>query len=144
MSEEDRWPQDNDVKFCNTGFQDFSPFSCFFCAFLLCQRAKDIDWSSLKNLAKLGSGTFGVVYMMQDANKNKYAMKVLNKKRVKEMKQEKRVSTEKKLLASMRSPFICKLFGINQDSDGFYLLMELVSGGELRRLIHPEGTSPLF
>ena len=55
------------------------------------------------------------------------------------MRQEKRLVIEKKILASMKSPFICKLFSCNQDPDAYYLLMELVSGGELRKIIHPEG-----
>jgi tRNA A-37 threonylcarbamoyl transferase component Bud32 len=98
---------------------------------------EEVDWASLRNLGKLGAGTFGTVYMMTDKNNVHYAMKVLDKRRVKEMKQDRRVRTEKQLLLSMSSPFICKCFGVNQDSDGFYFLLELVTGGELKRLIHP-------
>lgn len=96
-----------------------------------------MDWSSLKNLGKLGAGTFGTVYMMEDKNRVHYAMKVLDKRRVKEMKQDRRVRTEKQLLLSMNSAFVCKCYGVNQDTDGFYFLLELVTGGELKRLIHP-------
>ena len=36
-----------------------------------------VDWSALKNLGKIGAGTFGTVLMMQDTRDNEvYAMKV--------------------------------------------------------------------
>lgn len=41
----------------------------------------DIDWGCLKNLGKIGSGTFGTVLMMQDTRTlETYAMKVGGKK----------------------------------------------------------------
>jgi len=99
---------------------------------------KEIDWSALKNLGRIGAGTFGTVLMMQDTrDKSTFAMKVLDRKRVKKMRQEKRLETEKQLLKSIKSPFICKFYGDTEDDSAFYLLLELVQGGELQRLIHP-------
>jgi hypothetical protein len=101
---------------------------------------KEIDWASLKNLGRIGAGTFGTVLMMQDTRDDAtYAMKVLDKKRVKKMRQERRLETEKQLLRTMKSPFICRFFGDIEDDAAFYLLLELVQGGELQRLIHPQG-----
>jgi serine/threonine protein kinase len=75
---------------------------------------------------------------MQDVrNNDAYAMKVLDRKRVKKMHQERRLETEKELLRQMKSPFICRLFADTEDDSAFYLLMEFVNGGELQRLIHP-------
>jgi len=100
---------------------------------------RDIDWSTLKNLGKIGAGTFGTVLMMQDTrDQETYAMKVLDRKRVKKMRQERRLETEKALLRTMHSPFICRMFAETEDESAFYLLLELVQGGELQRLIHPQ------
>ncbi len=57
------------------------------------------------------------------------------------MRQERRLETEKLLLRAMKSPFICRLFADTEDALAYYLLMEMVQGGELQRLIHPQGTS---
>jgi serine/threonine protein kinase/CRP-like cAMP-binding protein len=98
---------------------------------------KEIDWAQLKNLGRIGAGTFGTVLMMQDTrDKTTYAMKVLDRKRVKKMRQERRLETEKQLLRTTKSPFICKYYGDTEDDSAFYILMELVQGGELQRLIH--------
>jgi len=98
----------------------------------------EVDWGALKNLGKIGAGTFGTVLMMQDTRDNSvFAMKVLDRKRVKKMRQERRLETEKQLLRVMRSPFICRLMADTEDESAFYLLMEMVQGGELQRLIHP-------
>lgn len=70
-----------------------------------------------------------------------WQMKVLDRKRVKKMRQERRLETEKQLLLQMNSPFICRLFAETEDDSAFYLLMELVQGGELQRLIHRKGRS---
>lgn len=76
--------------------------------------------------------------MMQDRrNGHTFAMKVLDKRRVRKMRQEKRLETETMLLESFSSPFISRLFAHTEDSAAHYLLLELVQGGELQRLIHP-------
>ena len=92
----------------------------------------------LKSMGRLGAGTFGTVLLMQDRRDDRaYAMKVLDKRRIKRMRQEKRLQTEIRLLESFNSPFISKLFAHTEDAAAFYLLLELVQGGELQRLIHP-------
>jgi serine/threonine protein kinase len=55
------------------------------------------------------------------------------------MKHEKRLEAERSILKNMDSPFICKYYGINEDEESFYMMMEMVQGGELKRLIHPKG-----
>ena len=63
---------------------------------------------------------------------------MLDRQRVRKMRQEKRLETEKELLRQMQSPFICRMLAETEDDSAFYLLLELVQGGELQRLIHPQ------
>jgi serine/threonine protein kinase len=99
-----------------------------------------IEWSELEVGEKLGSGTFGTVYAVVDhVNQRTCAMKVLNKHHVKMKKQEKRVVSETKLLLSLQSSFICACYGANENAEAYFLLMEKLDGGELKRLIYPQG-----
>jgi serine/threonine protein kinase len=85
-----------------------------------------------------------MVYIVKNPlNRETYAMKVLNKQHVKMKKQEKRVISETKLLLSLKSPFICSCYGANDDTHAYYLLMEMLAGGELKRVIHPTGIEKL-
>lgn len=79
--------------------------------------------------------------MIDTRNREMFAMKVLNRKHVQKMRQEQRLETEKALLRQIRSPFICRLYAETEDESSFYLLLELIHGGELKRLIHPQGAS---
>jgi serine/threonine protein kinase len=62
---------------------------------------------------------------------------MLNREKVRKMRQEKRLEVETSLLKSINHPHICRLFDEMQDDNAFYLLLEFVQGGELKRLIHP-------
>ena len=98
---------------------------------------KDIDWRHIRNLGIVGSGTFGTVALALDERTNTtYAMKILDKQKVKSLRQDKRLETEKNLLVQMSSDFICSLYSVHEDSTAHYLLLELVQGGELQKLIH--------
>ena len=55
------------------------------------------------------------------------------------MRQERRLEMEKALLRTMKSPFVCRMIDDTEDEAAFYLLLELVQGGELQSLIHPQG-----
>jgi len=73
-----------------------------------------------------------------------FSTQVLDRQRVKKMRQEKRLETEKALLREMNSPFICRMVADTEDDFAFYLLLELVQGGELQRLIHPQVGGRIF
>ena len=55
---------------------------------------------------------------------------------VKALRQEKRLETERNLLIQLDSDFVCRLYSVHEDSTAYYLLLELVQGGELQKLIH--------
>ncbi|EYB98304.1 hypothetical protein Y032_0132g1705 [Ancylostoma ceylanicum] len=68
---------------------------------------RSVSLNSLQRVATLGVGGFGRVEMVK-ANGKVFALKVMNKKHVVELKQEKHVMSERKILLSSNSPFIVK------------------------------------
>ncbi|KAH8086715.1 cAMP-dependent protein kinase [Aureococcus anophagefferens] len=73
-----------------------------------------------------------------------YALKMLVKKTMVEMKQTHAVLYERKILNQLRHPFILRLHTTYQSRDACYFLLELVQGGELfsRLTTFPDGDFP--
>ena len=80
----------------------------------------------------LGRGGFGLVSMCKRAQSGKlFAMKVMNKKRVKLKKSEALCLNERNLLAAVDSPFVvCLKFAFTTPTD-LYLIVDLMMGGDL-------------
>jgi len=97
-----------------------------------------ITLSSFTLKATLGTGSFGRVRLVQ-YEKEHFAMKMLRKTRVVEMKQENHIKWEQKILSSIRHPFIVNLEATFQDQYFLYLVLELVSGGEFFTLLKRAG-----
>src|SRR5690349_4326074 len=83
----------------------------------------DIDYKKTKITrsmfelrATLGTGSFGRVRLVRyKPSGETFAMKMLRKTRVVEMKQENHIKWEKKILSSIRHPFIVNLEASFQD-----------------------------
>merc|ERR1719359_1715840 len=89
----------------------------------------------------LGTGSFGRVRLCKYNLTGEYfAMKILRKTRVVEMKQENHIKWEKKILTSIRHPFIVNIEASFQDPIFLYLVLELVLGGEFFSLLRKVGT----
>eukprot|EP01083_Nonionella_stella_P101148 286366_1 len=88
--------------------------------------------------ATLGTGSFGRVRLVRYESEY-FAMKMLRKTRVIEMKQENHIKWEYKILSSIRHPFIVNLEATFQDEYFLYLVLELVSGGEFFTLLKRAG-----
>lgn len=74
-----------DLRFGSNNRFAFSNFPFLPFTFRAPQDMRDIDWSCLQNLGKIGSGTFGTVLMMQDSRtKDVYAMKASHQKQKKQ------------------------------------------------------------
>uniref|UniRef100_A0A6B2LAD0 Protein kinase domain-containing protein n=1 Tax=Arcella intermedia TaxID=1963864 RepID=A0A6B2LAD0_9EUKA len=87
----------------------------------------------------LGVGTFGHVHRVRNkVTKAEYAMKVLKKSAVMQLKQVEHLKNEKDILLSTQHPFIIRLYKTYVDSRNIYLLMEL-SGGEFFSLLRSVG-----
>jgi len=80
----------------------------------------------------LGRGGFGLVHGCKHTTTGKlYAMKVMNKRRVKIKKSEELCRNERKVLMLVNSPFITNLsYAFTTDED-LVLLLDLMTGGDL-------------
>jgi len=80
----------------------------------------------------LGEGSFGLVMLVQHKEtKKEYALKGLRKDHLQKEDHLDMVRNERGLLNLMSSDFIVHLEGSYEDSNFYFLLLELASGGEL-------------
>mmetsp|Transcript_5242 Transcript_5242/g.5649 ORF Transcript_5242/g.5649 Transcript_5242/m.5649 type:complete len:388 (+) Transcript_5242:73-1236(+) len=81
----------------------------------------------------LGSGGFGKVWkVMQKKTKRTFAMKELSKARIITKKSVDAVMNERQLLSQLKHPFLVNMIYAFQDRENLYLVMDLLSGGDLR------------
>jgi len=81
----------------------------------------------------IGKGGFGKVWkVMHKKSKNIYAMKEISKVKVLFKKSEISIKNERTLLSKMFHPFIINMHYSFQDEDNLYLVMDYLSGGDLR------------
>ncbi|XP_030347083.1 cGMP-dependent protein kinase 1-like [Strigops habroptila] len=78
----------------------------------------------------LGTGGFGRVELVR-CQEHLFALKRIRKDWVVRTRQQEHVRTERRVLASCRSPFIVGFFGTFRDAQYVYLLLEFCQGGEL-------------
>lgn len=80
----------------------------------------------------LGRGGFGLVTGCTKKNSGKlYAMKIMNKKRIKIKKSEQLTLNECMVLAAVNSPFVVNLKYSFQSKDDVFLILDLMTGGDL-------------
>ena len=95
-------------------------------------------FDELKQLAVLGSGTFGRVTLVQHKkSKETYALKAMLKSEIVAHKQQKNVMNEKNSMIQCNNTFVLRLFQTFKDQYKLYLLLEFVQGGELFSVLHP-------
>lgn len=83
-------------------------------------------------LKLIGKGSLGKVFLVvKKDTRVYYAMKVLEKKKIDENKEQIRTITEKNILIACSSPFIVKLRYSFQDTNKIYMVMDLMQGGKL-------------
>lgn len=92
----------------------------------------------------LGRGGFGLVTACKKGTSGKlYAMKVMNKKRIKIKKSEMLAINEQKALASVESPFVVNLKYSFHSKEDIYLILDLMTGGDLSYHLHQKGSFPI-
>ncbi|GMH60202.1 hypothetical protein TrRE_jg3770 [Triparma retinervis] len=98
---------------------------------------RDIPKKDLKEVAFLGTGTFGRVTLVQDKKSGDVlALKAMSKAQIVAHRQQENVMNEKNIMVMCNSPFILKLFATYKDSQKVFLLLEYCNGGELFTVLH--------
>ena len=99
--------------------------------------------SDFKLYETLGTGTFGRVRLCKHRTTGKfYAIKILNKSSVIELKQVAHVKSEKSVLEEVSHGCIVNLISSFQDTDRLYMVFEYVPGGELFSHLRKIGKFP--
>lgn len=85
----------------------------------------------------IGEGKFSRVYLVSKKDTNeRFAMKVIKEKDLREIKQKMNVKEEIKILKQSDHPFITKLYYAFTDKEDVCIVMELNEGGELQKQIN--------
>lgn len=80
----------------------------------------------------LGEGTFGKVKIaIHSQTGQKVAVKILNKIKIKQNRDEERISREINILKKMMHPNIAQLYAVIETTHNLYLIMEYAESGEL-------------
>ncbi|KAG8384667.1 hypothetical protein BUALT_Bualt04G0141800 [Buddleja alternifolia] len=88
----------------------------------------------------LGIGSFGKVKIAEHAlTRHKVAVKILNRKKIKNMDMEEKVRREIKILRLFMHPHIIRLYEVVETPSDIYVVMEYVKSGELFDYIVEKG-----
>ena len=97
------------------------------------QKNNDINKNNFKFLYVIGKGGFGRVWKIQSKkNKQIFALKEMSKLKIIDKKSEKSINSEREFLSKLNHPFIVNMHYAFQDKDNLYLVMDMLSGGDLR------------
>jgi len=91
----------------------------------------------------LGEGNYSMVYQATlKSTQEQFALKVVDKSKVKRYKKADEVVVEKWVLTNLAHPSMIRLFHAFQDQGSLFLALEFVPGGELWALTHKKGLRP--
>ena len=94
---------------------------------------QSLSKSSFKFIYIIGKGGFGKVWKIEyKKTKEIYALKEMSKLKVLDKKSEKSINSEREFLSFLHHPFLVNMHYAFQDYDNLYLVMDLLSGGDLR------------
>ena len=97
------------------------------------ENKNSIHRNNFKFLYVIGKGGFGRVWKIQSKkSKNIYALKEMSKLKIIDKKSEKSINSEREFLSKLHHPFIVNMHYAFQDSENLYLVMDMLSGGDLR------------
>ena len=92
-----------------------------------------VNKNSFEYLSIIGRGGFGKVWKVNYKKLNVlYAMKEMSKAKIIDKRSEKGIKGERELLSKLHHPFIVNMHYSFQDKDNLYLVMDLLTGGDLR------------
>ncbi|CAD8132442.1 unnamed protein product [Paramecium pentaurelia] len=89
--------------------------------------------SNFQFIDAIGRGGFGKVWKVKKKkNKLFYALKVMSKAKIIQKKSVQSVINERQLLSNLRHGFLINMQSAFQDKEYLYLVMDLLTGGDLR------------
>lgn len=87
-------------------------------------------------IRKLGEGGLGAVYLASDSSDgSQVALKVLHRRFADSARVVRRFRKEARLLASIDSPYVCRLLEFNEDRGHHFLAMEYLDGQSVGKLL---------
>ena len=96
-------------------------------------KQNNINRNNFKFLYVIGKGGFGRVWKIQSKKtKQIYALKEMSKLKIIDKKSEKSINSEREFLSKLNHPFIVNMHYAFQDKENLYLVMDMLSGGDLR------------
>lgn len=96
-----------------------------------------------KLVEKIGTGGMAIVYRAEDRHLSReVAVKILQPQFADNTKAVKRFRHEAKSVASLNHPNIINIFDIGQDDETEYIIMEYITGQDLKEKIKQEGKLP--
>ena len=94
----------------------------------------------IKLIKAIGSGSFGTVYLVRSTKTNQYyALKVINKDKIKLQSMKKYATNEYKILQMIKHKFIVKLKLSFESKSHLFLLLEYCQGMDLSKYLDEEG-----
>ena len=88
--------------------------------------------SDYKIKETIGKGTFSIVKLgINKITKEKVAIKILKKKKIKRKEELERIEREINILQKLEHINVIKIYKINEDEDKYYIFMEFCENGEL-------------
>lgn len=92
-----------------------------------------INRNSFDFIDPIGRGGFGKVWKVnQKKYKKLFALKEMSKAKVIDKRSERSIKAERDLLSQLRHPFIVNMHYAFQDTHTLYLVMDLLTGGDMR------------
>lgn len=83
-------------------------------------------------ISVIGKGAYGKVLLVKKkSNQTLYAMKILKKNHLRQLKQVKNTLTERKILETVNHPFIVRMNYAFQSESKLFLVLDYCPGGEL-------------
>lgn len=92
-------------------------------------------FSSYKIIRQLGSGTFGIVYLVRSVDKKEYVIKCINLENLSEKRQQRSLKEVSILESQSHSHLISYLASCIHNKQ-LLILMEFASGGDLQQMIN--------
>ena len=91
-------------------------------------------------IEELGKGGMGRVYKANDTDiKEKVAIKLIKPEISADKKTIERFQNELKFTRKIRHKHVCQMYDLNREEGTYYITMEYVSGGDLKRFIRRSG-----